>query len=76
MWKFIKRQFSSKTGKAALGIIVGAIVGNIPVVGDLIGPRVTDWITAVATPETATISALAMLLRDRDLKKDGGPAPE
>lgn len=78
IWRFFKRQLTTKTGKAALGILVGAVVNSVA--GDEIGakaaPVVTDTVVGIVngalSPEMIGISLLGMYLRDRDAKKDNG----
>ena len=67
MWKFLKRQFKTKTGKLGMALIAGTVATQV------IGPESTGMAMTVAnqllTPETCVLGLAAMLLRDKDAKE-------
>jgi len=71
MFKFLKRQLQTKTGRLAAILIVGSIANN-----NLNDPEAAGWIAQAAnnilTPEVGVFGALAMFLRDRAAKHDNG----
>lgn len=69
MFKFLARQLKTKTGKFGLAMLIGSVVNKA--VGD---PAATNQVLEMAnqilTPESGLLGLAAMLLRDRDAKKD------
>lgn len=65
MWKFIKRQAKTKTGKLAMAIIAGTAASYMPGVDQYAG-AIQE---AILNPQTAAISLLGMFLRDGPAKK-------
>ena len=59
MWRFLKRQIKTKTGKLAAGIILGSVAAT------LTGEASTnEAVTA------GVLSIMAMFLRDKEAKKE------
>jgi hypothetical protein len=69
MFKFLKRQLKTKTGKFGLALIIGSVANSV--IGD---PNTTNVVLETAnqllTPESGILGLAAMFLRDRDAKKD------
>ncbi len=70
IFRFIKRQFSTKTGKLGLGLIIGALTDSVLPPG--IGGVVRDMAGNLLGAETATLGLAAMFLRDKEAKKENG----
>ena len=70
MFGFLKRQLKTKTGRTAACLILGTVANTI-----WNDPETTSTVAntanAILTPDVGVLGALAMLLRDRDAKKDG-----
>ncbi len=68
MWAFLKRQFKTKTGKYAFGIIAGAIVANNA------PPAIAQFIPAIVeqvlSPEVAAGMGGFIFLRDKAAKRE------
>lgn len=71
MFKFLRRQLKTKTGRTAATLIIGSVANAIWNDPDTTS-TVANMADAVLTPDVGVLGALAMLLRDRDAKKDGG----
>ena len=69
MFKFLKRQLATKTGKLATAV-VAATVGSLvtPEAGETVG-QVVDMVGQVANPTTAVVGLMAMFLRDSAAKR-------
>ena len=59
MFRFIKRQLKTKTGKLATGIILGSVTA-----------AVTGEATIGQAASAGAVSLLAMFLRDKEAKKE------
>ena len=59
MFDFLKRQLRTKTGKAAMAIIAGSIAAGV-----------TGEASTSEAVQTGALSLLAMLLRDKEAKKE------
>ncbi len=68
MWPFLTRQFKTKTGKYALGIIAGAVVANNA------PPAIAQFIPAIVeqvlSPDVAAGMVGLMFLRDKNAKRE------
>lgn len=69
MFGFLKRQLRTKTGRTAAVLVLGSLANGILNDGETAG-QIAKVADAVLTPDVGVLGALAMLLRDRDAKKD------
>ena len=67
MFKFLKRQFKTKTGRLGVALIIGSVadsvIGNTETTNTVL--QVADQIL---TPETGLLGLAAMFLRDKEAK--------
>ncbi len=68
MWAFLKRQFKTKTGKYAIGIIAGAVVANNAPPG--LAQFIPAIVEQVLSPEVAAGMGGIMFLRDKAAKRE------
>lgn len=76
MWKFLKRQLKTKTGKGALTLLTGVVVNSVfgEEIGAKAAPIITDTAVSIVDqtfcPESIGLGLLAMFLRDGKAKEE------
>jgi len=66
---FFKRQAKTKTGKLAMGVVVGAVAPSIPVVGEMLPQAWENIAAGQPILDTVLQAGALMFLRDGAARK-------